>query len=81
MCLPYSLLGFVSVDFVVEALGSNAAALDNSTQSFVVEIERDILNLTIDGGSLTFPKQDVSIIDVDVTPAVNITYPFVFKVQ
>ncbi len=74
----------MSIDFEVEALGTNAssiAALDNSTNNFVMEMESDVVNLTIDGETLTFPTQNVSIIDVDVTPAVNTTYPFVFEVQ
>ena len=75
--------GSVNVDFEVEASGSDSSAitaLETKTGNLQNELKNGGVNLTIGGETLAAPEQNISIATVDVTPAVNQTYPFTFKV-
>ena len=74
--------GSVKVDFEVEAKTSGGlAALENSTSSLKNDLASGGVSLTIGGQTLDAPQQTVEIKKVDVTPPVNETYEFDFKVR
>ena len=79
LCPP----GSINVDFLVEAQGSDAdsaAALRNSATSLQSELANGSVSMSIGGQSFKAPKQNVTMAIVDVTPAINKTYPFELKV-
>ena len=69
--------------FEVEAQGSDTsslAALENSTAALQSNLASGGVSLAIGNVSFSAPTQVVTVTTVDVTPAINKTYPFTFKV-
>jgi len=76
--------GSINVDFEVEASGSDSSALaslNNATNDLKSDLGSGGLSLNIGGATLSAPVQNVTVATVDVTPAVNETYPFKFKLD
>ena len=79
MYFSYLHKGSIKVEFEVEAPGSDASslkALENSTNALQSDLASGGVSLAI--GNVTFeaPTQNVTVANVDVTPAINKTYPF-----
>ena len=71
------------MDFEVEAKGSDSsslAALEKSTGDLKSDLGSGGVNLAIGNTTFTAPTQVAIIATVDVTPAINKTYPFTFEV-
>ncbi len=71
------------MDFEVEASGTDSsalAALETKTENFQNELKDGGVNLTIGGETWAVPEQNITIATVDLTPPINITYSFTFKV-
>ena len=76
--------GSVIVDFEVEANTSDSAgleALQNKSKDISNEIESGGFELRVANNTLQAPKQTVKVIEVDVTPPVNETFPFNITVR
>ena len=75
--------GSVIVDFEVEAEGSDDAsfeALKANTTSLKNNLASAGVSLNIGAQSFEAPVQNITIAEVDVTPAVKETYRYKFKV-